>query len=577
MLRSPRDRGCGFSCAAVVTPIVSRALGILWRFEKFAETATSRCTSRKMTSSQNTPPGPADGNQDDSRDKQGSTAHKPHLASTGAATQQKKFVTPTPKPGAHSDIRCPRTHNVIPPHVLADALKDGHQVLDFFAGNGNSAASESATRDLNAKAVIHYTQAELERAVFRPENLRIGGVAVSKNAKPRNQSNFAQDAADAPALDSPRQSVSPDASSSKHRQSKVAEKVRVQSPQRHSKEWSLDQSIALLTEVVEGETYIMVKKKKYEERTLVSRAKGIPHGKTNAFWDAIIEKLQSRHHFIIVKGKSQPLFPLAKKDGTLLTLKKDYVSGHFDRLVNKRLAQKEKRRSSAGSRRFGVNDDDFETGPGDDSEQEDKEDDKINASAAESDDRPKSDKAKQAQIDELLDAYLIQQSAHKYDVETASLFVEEDAEPKAGSKRPSGQDREHDDDSLIEETSNGNSKKNKKEKETKEKLPKLPMPTHVERSQAQSLEHASKMSNGFQALADSQKPSTVEDFKQKSAALVEQIGKTVAETATQAINAWSKYKSSARACVSDEGVHDWLTLREEPLRMVCKRCGNVIG
>ena len=111
----------------------------------------------------------------------------------------------------------------------------------------------------------------------------------------------------------------------------------------------------------------------------------------------------------------------------------------------------------------------------------------------------------------------------------------------------------------------------------KEKLPKLAMPTHVERSQAASLDHANSMSSGFHALAESQKPSSVEEFKQKSAALVDQIGKTVAETATQAITAWSMYKNSARACVSEDGVHDWLTLRDEPLRMVCKRCGNVIG
>jgi hypothetical protein len=34
--------------------------------------------------------------------------------------------------------------------------------------------------------------------------------------------------------------------------------------ERNSKEWSLDQTIALLTEVVEGETYIMVRNKKCE-------------------------------------------------------------------------------------------------------------------------------------------------------------------------------------------------------------------------------------------------------------------------------------------------------------------------
>jgi hypothetical protein len=348
--------------------------------------------------------------------------------------------------------------------------------------------------------------------------------------------------------------------------------------ERNAKEWSLDQTIALLTEVVEGETYIMVKNKKCEERTLVSRAKGIPHGKTNAFWDAIIEKLQSKHYFVVVKGIRQPLFPLCRKDGTPLSLKKDYVSGHFDKLVNKRLAQKERRRSSvAGSRSFGVNGDDFETGGGDDSEHEDDEEGKMDGSAAKSDDRLKSNKAKQSHIDELLDAYLIQQSAHKAEVEAASLFVQEDTEqPKVGSKRPSGQEYEHDDDALIEDTSNGKRKK-KKDREEKGKLPKLTMPTHVERSQAASLDHANSMSSGFHALAESQKPSSVEEFKQKSAALVDQIGKTVAETATQAINAWSKYKSSARACVSEDGVHDWLTLRDEPLRMVCKRCGNVIG
>jgi hypothetical protein len=564
------------------------------RFESFAETATPICTSRNM-SSDNSPhvshaTAAAGGN--DAHDQQAnlaSTAPKPHLAT--APTHQKKFVTPTSKSGAHSDILCPHFGHVIPSQVLANALDEKVQIQSYFAGSGGlNKASASSARGPNSNADTNYTHAELEGAVYHPEPM--GGAAVNKqkdkNANPKNRSSVAPVATgqtnvidvDSP-TQSPSPSVSPGATHSKHRSSKVAEKARFQSPkghkERNSKEWSLDQTIALLTEVVEGETFIMVKHKKYEERTLVSRAKGIPHGKTNAFWDAIIEKLQSKFYFVVVKGKSQPLFPLCRKDGTPLSLKKDYVSGHFDKLVNIRLAQKERRRSSAGSRSFGVNGDDFETGDGDDSEHEDEEKGKMNGSAAESDDRIKSNKAKQSHIDELLDAYLIQQAAHKADVEAASLFVQEETEqPKAGSKRSSGQENEQRDDALIEDKSNGKGKK-KKERDETEKLPKLAMPTHVERSQAASLDHANGMSSGFHALAEAQKPSTVEEFKQKSAALVDQIGKTVAETATQAITAWSMYKNSARACVSEGGLHDWHTLREEPLRMVCRRCGNVIG
>ena len=523
-------------------------------------------------------------NPDNSQEKQASNATKQPLSGAAAAkpTQPKsnKFVTPVAANlTASSPILCPRYGHVIPTHVLEEALEKGTKIRSYYAGTGgvNPADATSSTRSSK------YTHEELKGAVFRldPAFERAASTNKPKNQPIVVQGHSSDDDSDSDnPIGSPDQSaqrskrsVSPNASKSKKkpRTSKVAEKT--QSPQaqkRNSKEMNQDQIIALLTEVVEGETYIMAKNKRgFEERTLVSRAKGIPHGKTNAYWDAIIEKLQSKHYQVTKAGaKPEPLFALA--------LKKDYVSGHFDKLVNKRLAEKERRRSSAGSgKSFGVLDEDFETGEGDDSEHEDDEEGKMVGSAAKSDDRLKSNKAKQSHIDELLDAYLIQQRAHKAEVEAASLFVQE--ENTAGSKRPSGQENEHSDNALIEDTANGGKKKKKEKKEKHDKLPKLAMPSQVERSQAASLDHANSMSSGFHALAESQKPSSVEEFKQKSAALVDQIGKTVAETATQAINAWSKYKSSARACVSEGGVHDWLTLREEPLRMVCKVCGNVIG
>jgi hypothetical protein len=485
---------------------VSHALKILWHSERLPKL---QHISRKMTSAEETPLACT---PDDAQAKQASTALPPH---SGAATQR-KFVTPTSKSAASPEKTCLRT------------------------------AASSTRVNLNP---------------YRTP-LNIGKPAGTNKPQSSAQDSFAISPAQSPLR--VRQSASPLASNFMHLSSKpakTAEKHRAQSsPKRNAKEWNQDQTIALLTEIVEGETYIMVKgKKKYEERTLVSRAKGIPHGKTTAFWDAIITKLQSSHWNVMVGGKSQPLFPLA--------LNKDYVSGHFDKLVNNRLAQKERRRASAGSRTFGVKDDDFETGEGDDSQVEE------GLGEADSDGRSKKVISKRVQIEELLDAYLIQQLAYNKEVEAALFVVADDQNadrPKAGSKRKSGQESEHLDNQLIESTANGDKKK-------KEKQQKLSMPTHVERSQAQSLEHATKMSSGFQALADSQKPCSVEEFTKKSGALVEQIGKTVAETATQAINAWSKYKSSARACVSEDGLHEWLTLREEPLRMVCKRCGNVIG
>jgi hypothetical protein len=153
------------------------------------------------------------------------------------------------------------------------------------------------------------------------------------------------------------------------------------------------------------------------------------------------------------------------------------------------------------------------------------------------------------------------------DCEAASIFKSDAEFAKAGTKRPSGQQNESSDLNLVEDSANG---------KKQSKLPKLPMPSHVERAQSQSLDRASAMSGGFQALADSQRPSTVEEFTQKSSAVIEMIGKTVAETASQAIVSWSKYKMSQRACVIVDGVHEWQTLREEPLRIICKRCGHLI-
>jgi hypothetical protein len=80
------------------------------------------------------------------------------------------------------------------------------------------------------------------------------------------------------------------------------------------------------------------------------------------------------------------------------------VSAHFDKLVNKKLDQKAKKRGSAGPRSFGVNDDDFETGEGDDSQDEGKGED----SATDSDGNKKiKKKSKLEQIDELLAAHFV--------------------------------------------------------------------------------------------------------------------------------------------------------------------------
>ena len=312
---------------------------------------------------------------------------------------------------------------------------------------------------------------------------------------------------------------------------------------RNSTGWSYKQDLALLTEVVNGETYLMIKPKgkKVEERTLIQRARGIPHGYTIQFWNEIMEKLQRPH------WKNEDGLPLFA-----CPLKKDYCSNRFDTLVNRKLSEDAKKKQ-----KFGVNNDDFETGEGDNSQDEAKNDSEPDHAA---------DKES---INSLLEAYLAQQKCFQENEASDEIFG-----GAAGGKR-SGQPNEDGDRELIENTANG------KGKEKKQKLPKLPMPTHVEKSQAEALEHSSHMSKGWEKLADAQKPSSVEDFTKKSGAIIEQSGKAIGEimdkvaatigtTVEKGFEAFSKYKMQARACVHVDG-HDFQIIGQI---MVCKRCMN---
>lgn len=312
---------------------------------------------------------------------------------------------------------------------------------------------------------------------------------------------------------------------------------------RNSTGWSYKQDLALLTEVVDGETYLMIKPKgkKVEERTLIQRARGIPHGYTIQFWNEIMEKLQKPHW---KNEDGSPLFACP--------LKKDYCSNRFDTLVNRKLSEDAKKKQ-----KFGVNNDDFETGQGENSQDEAKNDSEPDHAA---------DKES---INSLLEAYLAQQKCFQENEASDEIFG-----GATGGKR-SGQPNEDGDRDLIENTANG------KGKEKKQKLPKLPMPTHVERSQAEALEHSSHMSKGWEKLADAQKPSSVEDFTKKSGAIIEQSGKAIGEimdkvaatigtTVEKGFEAFSKYKMQARACVHVDG-HDFQIIGQI---MVCKRCMN---
>jgi hypothetical protein len=311
---------------------------------------------------------------------------------------------------------------------------------------------------------------------------------------------------------------------------------------RNSTGWSYLQDIALLTEVVEGETYLMIKPKgkKIEERTLIQRARGIPHGYTTQFWDDIIGKLE-RPHWKNQDGSR--LFPY--------TLKKDYCSNRFDTLVNRHMSANAKKKNN-----FCVNRDDFETGAGENSQDDE-----------ESDSEPEHAADKES-IASLLDAYLDQQRMFQDNEASDDLF---------GGKR-SGQQNEGRDQELIENTANG---KGKEKRQKHDKLPKLAMPTHVEKSQAEALEHSSHMAKGWEKLAEAQKPTSVEDFTKKSGAIIEQSGKAIGEimdkvaatigtTVEKGFEAFSKYKMQARACIHPDG-HDFQIIGQI---MVCKRCMN---
>jgi hypothetical protein len=260
-----------------------------------------------------------------------------------------------------------------------------------------------------------------------------------------------------------------------------------------------------------------------------------------------MEKLQKPH------WKNQDGSPLFA-----CPLKKDYCSNRFDTLVNRKLSEDAKKK-----KKLGVNDDDFVTGEGENS-QDDVENDSEPDHAAEKE-----------SINSLLEAYLAQQKCFQENEASDEVFG------GATAGKRSGQLNEDGDQELIENTANG---KGEEKKRKLDKLPKLPMPTHVEKSQAQALEHSSHMSKGWEKLADAQKPSSVEDFTKKSGAIIEQSGKAIGEimdkvaatigaTVEKGFEAFSKYKMQARACIHVDG-HDFQIIGQI---MVCKRCMNTIA
>jgi hypothetical protein len=129
---------------------------------------------------------------------------------------------------------------------------------------------------------------------------------------------------------------------------------------RNPKDWDAVQDSALLTEVVEGQIYIMMKAKgaKVESLQKVRRSEGIPHGKTNQYWESVIENLESVHHQRLTDdGRSVPLFPQA--------LKVEYVKGRFEKLVTDRAAKLKRLQERKPSNSTEA---DFSTNKGDDSE-----------------------------------------------------------------------------------------------------------------------------------------------------------------------------------------------------------------
>ena len=204
------------------------------------------------------------------------------------------------------------------------------------------------------------------------------------------------------------------------------------------------------------------------------------------------------------------------------------------------------------------------SGKGDDSEEPKSDCEAARATVQEKD-------KKNSEIrDSLLDAYLAQvrafgESSAAGESDDAAVFTS----AKGGSKRPkSGQINENDDDELIEANANDDKKQSKLPK-----LPKLPKVTHAEQVQSQAMDHQSRVSSGFEALAVSQKPDTPEVFtaKMQSGALA--ISSVIASTITGAMQAWAEVKKSDRSCLRAEG-HEFAPIPgTTPAIVLCKHCG----
>ena len=319
------------------------------------------------------------------------------------------------------------------------------------------------------------------------------------------------------------------------------------STSRNPREWDVQQDIALCTEVVEGETYLMIKAKgaKVETLTLVKRSAGIPHGKTALYWQEIIEKLESGHHQRISKDKdvdeSEPLFPHP--------LKVDYVKNRFEKLVASRAAKVEKLSKKKPS---SSNSHDWVSGAGDNSEESE---DEVGLGAE--------DKAHFESRDSLLDAYLAQVRVFAADCDKENEEPDPSSQRGGASKRKlpaPGLENEDQDCQLMEDAFNAGSKM--------KRLPKLPKITAADRAQSEATDHTSRVGAGFEALALSQKPDSVEVFSAKLSAGFQAASNAVAG----AIQAWSDHKKASRACVSPLG-HEFSPIEGVvPPLIICKHC-----
>ena len=244
-------------------------------------------------------------------------------------------------------------------------------------------------------------------------------------------------------------------------------------------------------------------------------------------------------------------------------MKTEYVKTRFESLVSKRAVRLEKLSKKARNQSNG---DDFVTGAGDDSEKEDSEDEVKKGLDNE-------DKGHFETSQSLLNAYLAQvrafgeSAADESAGEGSSVFTQQSAE--GGTKRsksgPSGQSNENEDDALIERSANGAAKPSK--------LSKLPRVSHADLCQSQALDHSSRTSGGFEALAVSQKPDTPEQFNAKISSGVNAISSAISSTIAGAIHAWAEMKKSDRACLRLDG-HEFAAIDgTAPPIILCKHCG----